>query len=100
MSIRHKIGSWIRRNKVEEPTTDRTPDMAYRKSLKEQADKIHAQNFNKKRRPNAINRPEFIAKFPGVKERLERKEISFRKAYQELDVSYATLKRALEKYAV
>jgi Fic family protein len=100
MSIRHKIGSWIRRNKVEEPTTDRTPDMAYRKSLKEQADKIHTQNSDKKRQPNTINRPEFIAKFPGVKERLERKEISFRKAYQELDVSYATLKRALEKDAV
>ena len=49
---------------------------------------------------HAINRPEFIAKFPGVKERLERKEISFREAYQELDVSYITLKRALEKASV
>ena len=99
MNIGHKIGSWIRRHKVEEQTTDRTPDMAYRKSLKEQSDKIHARNFNKKRQPNTINRPEFIAKFPGVKERLERKEISFKKAYQELDVSYTTLKRALERDA-
>jgi len=51
-------------------------------------------------RPSVFNRPEFVAKFPDVKVKLERKELSFLQATQELDVSYATLKRALKKDAV
>jgi len=35
-----------------------------------------------------------------VKARLERKEVSFQQATQELDVGYTTLKRALKKDTV